>query len=574
MSRNIPSLPISSTLASIQHLPYELLEEIFDLADLQLAHLFKLSTYSSQLQRACLYLYIKKSGIPRPEELCVVTIPYAPLSHNLLTALTRAPNITHIRRFQCIFPHGGNMNIKTMFRHVRRLYHLIEKLSSVDHVVLSFDPDVQRWAEDIQNLTDEQIEQWCLILGSLFSIIIQRRCLSLEVHGLHHLLNVGGYYGFRKIVPLKPIPYHIPFEPAPTSTLSNITSFLSSWSGLGASANDVTEEDYPNILLGPIWISEATSTSIPQPEMVVPRLERLTLFNSPSMLQPPLSQWTRSILKNAPVSTLNLQKFTTSPERLRALTSGPCPLSTPKIQVLTLHNIKGVGRQDIAAFIDHFSGLRYVSVEKIWAIGPTPRWELKGEFRPAFASWTTLTELHLSKHWIVSKHLLEVLPSMHALKDLYIALGSEVYLSQLHVYSGDDEILEIVSLLQGLQESTSWTPHFFVNLDIRVPREAAILTKYTIGETGHRGRGSWDKSVTGVLLTFKQAMWHPDIDRVTPLLALLPNVRKVEMKAICGMEEVERVQESIEDMLKTASVRRALAEKEVVLVNGRTWRPL
>ena len=572
-------------MANLFDLSDELIERIFESSGVEASILYQLSASCRRLQQVCLAQYLRKTCGERPYESFHAMIPRKPQLDDPIAALNLCTTITSINRLTCTFPGDGGVGPSTMIAHFKRIQRAIKRLTSVKDVGFTFD---HHEALNRQ-CTIEEIHASAQAFNDLLNACLERGCTSLDLQGLNHLPKI--YRG--KLV--------APEDPNEGGLVSSFKSLFSRNvvnNEVGPEPSTDTTLATPNVLLGHTWKYKRTW---PWPNRLKPhhvlsttpippsKLSTLAISNTYNLVAPPFLQWTYLALHTAPITTLALENIKLHPNEWPVV-AAVLSHAAPALKHLKLSRIR-IGRKTLALFIDGFPLLETVSVDQLdfppnliihGRINGPDHVEYKApkdEYTFGYPRWTHLTQLRITKEWILPTLFVNTVLRMPVLQSVTIIISGmwtigDVSLEQLAQHDAATRTMRIV--LPRLDAVLSQRqPKPIVYLEMTIPQRITPWMSMSMQSL------SWiPHSVTGVVLVvgggdpllMQYAGSANEEGKVAQrwFSHLFPNLQAVVMKAQeLGNQKMEKM---VEAFCKVGLVGELFQTLTYVEVNGRQWK--
>lgn len=510
-----------ATTTTLLSLPNELLGKILEEYDLSLPALYELAFLCHRLHQISLSVYIKQSGLPKVSERCIVTIPYRPESHDLVTVLYLSSDVTQTQYFRCNFPKFATE--RGMVHHFLRVARFVAKLTVVKEVVLNFNS----FEEITYVSTEDEAIAWSYGLGKLMNTIVERGCSSLEVRGLLKTMDVTVN---RQVMVMPP--------PLPRSQPPSLFSRLRKAFKLAESTPT------PSVLAGPALKyegnlpanSEGWKINRQHILMELSPLARshssLTHFTiaTKSFLCPPILRWTYSALSVSPITSLTIEDvdfYDHGP--LWATLTELFRHAAPALKALKLKSCRRSSNGQVTQFIKGFPKLECLTLEDIHSFGQLydrdPWARVDHHFLPPeIPGLTRLTTLRSEAKWVLPALRSYAEGSLPALQNLTIALSYWVYLGW---GSNDQQLLAELAKLGR-------NPAFSVDVELLTPEDiVSWMRELTERNTSLEESAGWTKCVSGIILLVDRRLewfYQPNVtDVVRRWYHQFPRLRKLIM---------------------------------------------
>ncbi|KAF8155810.1 hypothetical protein B0H34DRAFT_714930 [Crassisporium funariophilum] len=274
------------SFATLADLPTELLLTIFQ--DLEEELLFGIGTLCRRLNDVAISLFLKQEGLPDPEKTSVIRPQHGGYG-DVLSALTIHHSVQSIDQFFCILENqqadasSNGVSIRSLIRNVDRVNQLVQKLSSIGSVYITFFSAGTRWS-----LNSGVVYEFMAALLDLLETCLLKSCTSLHILHQHPMAIETGYTFEVTNTPVSA-------TPKPQESRHPVLSTTPLYTDLH----------------GPGWRYRRGLDGIeplpisPPPATLQSKLTKLDLY-SDFLFVPPLSTWTFAIMKSSPITSFTM----------------------------------------------------------------------------------------------------------------------------------------------------------------------------------------------------------------------------------------------------------------------------
>ncbi|KAJ6475590.1 hypothetical protein C8R45DRAFT_1010423 [Mycena sanguinolenta] len=262
--------------ASITDLPTELLIEIFEYPTFPSEALYSSALLCRRLYFIALPLYFSRNGVDLEAKSAVINLRSD--GRDPLSALQICLFVSSMKQISCIFPHTSCTTIDPLVAQLKRLRAFIARLSSVETVALNFDPGVYHHARCLSAGSDKVLKEWAHQYGDLLGCIVKAGCNSLTVikgSQLTEAYQIGQVQLRERYLP------------------SAIRRLLPAYGSRAFGFERRSVQGTKDIRL----------SALPSP-----RVSNLTSLHilSATLVVPPGLDWTLSVLRHCPITTLTI----------------------------------------------------------------------------------------------------------------------------------------------------------------------------------------------------------------------------------------------------------------------------
>ncbi|TFK73409.1 hypothetical protein BDN72DRAFT_201131 [Pluteus cervinus] len=338
------------TKTTFVDLPDDILRLIFHYLSTEL---YSLSMLSKRLHFIALPVFLEHHGITDPIAESRFTLDKTASCINAFSALRLAVFITSIDHLHCRFPVVPDLYL--MFDQMYQLRDFVARLTRVRTVCLDFGPKYLHCKAN-----DPLLERWVSCLGGLLETIVSRGCISLTLRGYGHFM--GSY----TLLPQEVQPAIIPRD------LQEVAMSGKTWQ-----FQRVAELGSKNIFI--------TRTIRSNSETNLGTL----VIASESFLRPPGLPWTILILKQSPITCLEILDI---PKNLSFILSQLAG-TVPRLERLTISGEADCF--DVFKFISHAPLLSSLTLDR------SLRFDLKPH-RATIPKLCSLVELLAPPEYIIN----------------------------------------------------------------------------------------------------------------------------------------------------------------------------
>ncbi|KAJ7291797.1 hypothetical protein C8J57DRAFT_1458504 [Mycena rebaudengoi] len=325
------------TLAGILDLPTEILARIFENPTFPTHSLYYLALLSRRLHFVALPIYFARNNINYGSGSVVISMGTG--NWDILSALQSALFISTMEDITCILPHLSCSSTSPFLFHLARVRRFISRFPSVKKVTLQFASFDNKEDRSLSVGNDEALRAWTSNLGDLLNCILDRDCNSLTIaHGSHF---IRGYELSRGGTLLQ-------FQSLTHSVVASFGRLLFS------KVPPTRQEFRRDPRQGREWIV------FPAP-MGSAYLTALHI-QSAVLLVPPGLNWTLSVLRDCPITTLTISKVTWLAFEVWSTVLPLINSAAPNITSLAFLDVGDITKKDLVTFCTRFPCITHLEL--------------------------------------------------------------------------------------------------------------------------------------------------------------------------------------------------------------------
>ncbi|KAJ7115439.1 hypothetical protein C8R44DRAFT_880738 [Mycena epipterygia] len=460
----------------ILDLPTEILVAILENSTFPTNTLYYLALLCRRLNIIALPIYFARHGMHSDSNSVVITMHTD--RRDLVAALQIALFTPRIEHLTCIFPHPSCTSIFPILPHLRRLEHLISRLTSLRHVALHLD---SLGSICLSVGDDAGLQAWTSHLQDLLNCIVRRQCRSLVI--------IGGAQ-FTKA-------YELGWTASHRSRIHRVLVPIRKRLCL---RSDETYE-----------FRRASKQGHSHVHMVLPstsyRSSQLTSLNIQSaiLIRPPGLQWTLAALRNCRTTSLILC-FRVSEPIIWTMALPLIASVAPHLTTLVLLAAESLPDSDVLTFISRLPLLIHLTISSTNTTGIR-------YYRSPLIEFRTLESLRAPPNFI--QHFQGHPACFPAIKSICISWPAD-YTSTVGSFAASTS-----SIVRAL-DARGLSPEFYVSVDTMMSR-LAPMTQHLTADI----RASLDR--IQVLEIMQMPSFFTDMADIAAWVAIFPCIRRAEI---------------------------------------------